>query len=452
MARPVASFRYEWLVERWLAIGAWPTAKKSALAMGVAIAFHIVVLSAGLLAAVRWSPGLLDATILAQLAVVVVLCVTALFAVSLAVVRRGREGRWTAYLLVLIYVPCQIRLLSMFGTVSGPWLGVPLLLILLAPVYFDRTVGRVAAVYFLAMLLAVSMLELSGRIQFAPAMVRRSLDAQLSPGWYVAVYVVALAVFVYVYMLVEFMVAIRQTQQRQLEAAHRELGTAKAMLERGTELIRRYVPAQLAEQLLSANDDAGSIHERRTLTIFFSDVEGFTKIVDQIEAEDASRILNEYLSEMVAIAEQFGGTIDKFVGDAIMVLFGAPGPPHVPEHAVRAVEMALAMQARTESLAAKWFSEGLETPFRVRVGINTGPASVGNFGSAGRMDYTAIGNQVNLAARIQTHCRAGSVLISHSTWGLVKDHVECTEAGDISVKGIHYPVKVYEVRPKTIPR
>ena len=131
-----------------------------------------------------------------------------------------------------------------------------------------------------------------------------------------------------------------------------------------------------------------------------------------------------------------------------MVLFGAPGSAHVPEHAVRAVEMALAMQVRTADLARKWFDEGLEAPFRVRVGINTGPASVGSFGSAGRMDYTAIGNQVNLAARIQTQCPPGSVLISHSTWGLVKDHTDCTAMGEIAVKGIHYPVKVYEVRPK----
>ena len=448
MARPAAGSRYEWLVGRWLDVVTWSPAKKTALALGIALVFHVVVLSLALLAAVTWSPGLVDPVQLVRLAVIVVVCNVILLAVSFATARRGRDGRWTVYLLIFTYVPLQARFVSLFGTASTPWLGIPLLLILFIPVFFDPRAGRVAFAYFIAILLTMSVLELAGRIPFAPAMQLRSLDAQLTPGWYAAVYIVVFAVFAYVYVLVEFLVVAREVQQRRLEAAYHELTQAKALLERGTKLIRRYVPTQLAEQLLSATAESDGGHHRRTLTIFFSDIEGFTKIVDQIEPENASRMLNEYLSEMAAIAERFGGTIDKFVGDAVMILFGAPGPPHVPEHAVSAVKMALAMQARAAELASKWFNEGVETPFRVRMGINTGPASVGSFGSTGRMDYTAIGNQVNLAARIQTHCTPGSVLISHSTWGLVKDQVDCTEIGDVRVKGLHYPVKVYEVRPK----
>jgi class 3 adenylate cyclase len=107
--------------------------------------------------------------------------------------------------------------------------------------------------------------------------------------------------------------------------------------------------------------------------------------------------------------------------------------------------MALEMQQSMEVLQAKWQRQGFEYPFRIRVGINTGHASIGNFGSSERMDYTAIGRQVNLAARLQTHCEPGRVLISHSTWVLVQDDVACTPKGEIQVKGFHQPIRVYEV-------
>ncbi len=103
------------------------------------------------------------------------------------------------------------------------------------------------------------------------------------------------------------------------------------------------------------------------------------------------------------------------------------------------------MQQRMEELGGKWFQEGIQTPFRIRIGINTGVASVGDFGSEGRTTYSAIGKQTNLAARIQDHCQPGKVLISHTTWALVKDEIPCEERGEIEVKGLHYPVRVYEV-------
>ena len=115
------------------------------------------------------------------------------------------------------------------------------------------------------------------------------------------------------------------------------------------------------------------------------------------------------------------------------------------DHAVRAVQMAVEMQNRMQTLRQKWLRDGFEQPFEIRIGINTGQASIGNFGSKGRMDYTAIGRQVNLAARLQAYCRPGKILISHSTWVLVQEHVSCTPQGEIQVKGFQNPVKVYEV-------
>jgi len=170
-------------------------------------------------------------------------------------------------------------------------------------------------------------------------------------------------------------------------------------------------------------------------------------MADRMEPEDTSRFLNEYLSEMTAIARRYDATVDKFIGDALMVFFGAPVATEDRDHALRAVRMATAMQERVAELSAKWIGEGLliEGPFETRIGINSGVASVGNFGSKDRLDYTAIGRQVNLAARLQVNCEPGKVLLSHSTWALIKDEIACVPKGEIQVKGIQNPVKVYEV-------
>jgi len=228
-------------------------------------------------------------------------------------------------------------------------------------------------------------------------------------------------------------------------AREADLAKATDQLARANELISRYVAVQVAQQIRAGNYGAVDRHDRRKLTLFFSDIKGFTEIADTIEPEDLSRILNEYLSEMTGIAERYEATVDKFVGDAMMVFFGAPLATHDRDHALRAVRMAMEMQGRLDELRMKWVAEGIEEPFQIRIGINTGVASVGNFGSKGRVDYTAIGRQVNLAARLQVNCDPGKILISHSTWSLVHTEIECVAKGEIQVKGFHQPVKVYEV-------
>jgi len=216
-------------------------------------------------------------------------------------------------------------------------------------------------------------------------------------------------------------------------------------LARATDLISRYVAVQVAEQILAGNYHEVDRHDRRKLTLVFADVKDFTAISDHLEPEDLSRILNGYLGEMVAIAERHGGTIDKFVGDAILIFFGAPTATHDRDHALRAVRMAIEMQRRIAELRREWQGLGLADDFEVRIGINTGIATVGNFGAKGRMDYTAIGRQVNLAARLQVQCEPGSILISHATWMLVRDAIPCCARGEVQVKGIQQAVVVYEV-------
>ena len=135
--------------------------------------------------------------------------------------------------------------------------------------------------------------------------------------------------------------------------------------------------------------------------------------------------------------------MDKFVGDAVVCFFGAPVATDDRDHALRAVRMALEMNKRVVNLDEYWRKLGARRPLRIRIGVNTGIAMIGSFGSNRRMDYTAIGRQVNLAARLEVNCEPGKVLISQSTYELVRDDIPCIEKGEIKVKGIHHPVKIY---------
>jgi len=145
---------------------------------------------------------------------------------------------------------------------------------------------------------------------------------------------------------------------------------------------------------------------------------------------------------MSAIALEHGATIDKFIGDAIMLFFGDPETRGPKEDALACVKMAIAMQQRMRDLQAEWRQEHV---FQLRIGINTGFCTVGNFGSDDRVDYTIIGNEVNLAARLQSHADLGGILLAHETHALVKDEVLTEETGTITVKGFSRPVRTHRV-------
>ncbi len=230
-----------------------------------------------------------------------------------------------------------------------------------------------------------------------------------------------------------------------LRVRERLLTRTSEELARATDLISRYVAAQVAEQIRAGNWKLIDNTARRRVTIFFSDIQDFTPMAEEMEPEDLASLLNEYLSTMSEIAERYGGTIDKFVGDAIMIFFGAPLATDDQDHARRAVRMAVEMQEAAHELGRRWVARGLDQRMWVRMGINTGLASVGNFGSKGRVDYTAIGRQVNLAARLQASCKPGRILLSHATWLLVRDEFHCIPCGEIVLKGIRNPVPTYEV-------
>jgi adenylate cyclase len=179
--------------------------------------------------------------------------------------------------------------------------------------------------------------------------------------------------------------------------------------------------------------------------VFFSDLAGFTETTDQMESEDLTQLLNQYLTEMSRVALEYGATIDKYVGDAIMIFFGDPETRGVREDALACVKMGIAMQNRMRELGALWRASGIERPLACRIGIHTGYCTVGNFGSEDRMDYTIIGGAVNLASRLEQQAPPGGILISYETFAHVQDEVQCEEMGHLRVRGIGHPVATYRV-------
>jgi len=238
--------------------------------------------------------------------------------------------------------------------------------------------------------------------------------------------------------------ALIEAKQR-LEVANESVTEKNRILEALSSKLSKYLSPQVYESIFSGAQTVEISAKRKKLTIFFSDIAGFTEITDQMEAEELTDVLNQYLTEMSKIALAYGATIDKYIGDAMLMFFGDPETKGMQEDAKACVMMALAMQRRMRELEQEWRARGLERPFRMRVGISTGFATVGNFGSKDRMDYTIYGNQVNLAARLQSAAEPGGVLLSYETNALVQEIVLTEEYPPMTVKGFVRPINVYKV-------
>ncbi len=206
----------------------------------------------------------------------------------------------------------------------------------------------------------------------------------------------------------------------------------------------RYISRSVMEEILKDPSKLKLGGEERELTLLFADIRGFTPYTEKHAPEEVVAILNEYLEEMSRIVLAHDGTLDKYVGDEIVVIFGAPCPQE--DHAVRAVAASLEMVEGVRRLREKWQREGKE-PLDIGIGINTGKVIVGNIGSSERMNYTAIGDAVNLAARIQGLTREfdNHVMISEYTFAKVKGRFEVKPLEQIRVKGKEAPVMMYEV-------
>ncbi len=217
-------------------------------------------------------------------------------------------------------------------------------------------------------------------------------------------------------------------------------------LERLAMRLAKYLSPQIYESIFSGKQDEATATARKNLTVFFSDIEQFTDLSDTLEPERLASVINSYLSEMSSIAIECGGTIDKFIGDAILVFFGDPETLGEDEDALHCVEMALRMNQRVSELQSHWKKLGVPRGLKVRMGITTGYCTVGNFGSEQRLDYTVLGSPVNLAARLQGLAPPDAVLVSETTYNLIKDQIECEYFDELTPKGFVRPVQIYRVK------
>ena len=213
--------------------------------------------------------------------------------------------------------------------------------------------------------------------------------------------------------------------------------------------LSQFFSPDVVREVVRHKDEGSLTTSRRTVTVLFSDIRGFTSISEKLEPEQVAEMLREYLSEMTEIVFKHGGTVDKYIGDCIMALYNVPFED--PEHAIKAVRTGLEFQEKTIAVSQRWEAK-LGIAIRNGVGITTGQAVVGTLGSRQRLEYTAIGDTINLGSRLESITKdyKTNIIISEFTYEHVKDHFITKELGDVTVKGKSRPVKIYAVLPSNI--
>ena len=220
--------------------------------------------------------------------------------------------------------------------------------------------------------------------------------------------------------------------------SHEEL--ARRVVER--QAFERFLPPSVVEIIIANPSEIHLGGENQVVTILFSDIRGFTRMSEHMEPHAVVELLNEYFSEMTDLISESGGTLDKYLGDGIMAVYGAPFPK--PDDALRATKTAIEMQRALAALNRDWQARGQQA-LRMGVGVNTGPVTAGNIGSAKRMDYTVIGDAVNLASRLCSNAAGGQILVSESTYSLLDLSITSQRLEPILVKGKETPVELHEI-------
>jgi PAS domain S-box-containing protein len=233
---------------------------------------------------------------------------------------------------------------------------------------------------------------------------------------------------------------------KSLEKLNDEVKSKNEQLQALSNKLAKYLSRQVYTNIFEGKKDVKIESYRKKLTIFFSDIQGFTELTDRVESEVLTSALNKYLNEMSKIAVEHGGTIDKYIGDAIMIFFGDPESLGEKEDAIACLKMAISMKKKLRKMRREWDVLGISTPLRVRMGINTGFCTVGNFGSEERLDYTIVGGAVNLASRLESAAGVDEILISEDTFSLIKEVILCEPNEEITVKGMAYPIQTYTVK------
>lgn len=227
-----------------------------------------------------------------------------------------------------------------------------------------------------------------------------------------------------------------------LEEAFNQMARSLREKEMIKRAFTRYVAREVVDEILKDPERLALTGERREVTVVFCDVRGFTPLSERLSPEEVVSLLNEFYNLMIDTTFKHDGTLDKFLGDAVMAIFGAP-IPH-PDHALRAIRTAIAMQEGIVTLNEKRLTESKE-PITVGVGVSAGEVVAGTVGTEDRMEYTVIGDSVNLAARLESNAKPGQILISGRTHDKVRGHVEVRALGPLRVKGKEQQVEVYEV-------
>ncbi|TMQ27323.1 MAG: HAMP domain-containing protein [Candidatus Rokuibacteriota bacterium] len=204
----------------------------------------------------------------------------------------------------------------------------------------------------------------------------------------------------------------------------------------------RYVAREVVTEILKDPDKIVLTGERRDVTVLFCDVRGFTSISERLPPEEVVAMLNAFYTLMIDTTFKYDGTLDKFLGDGVMAVFGAP--IYHGDHSLRAVRTALAMQAGMRELSARRVAEG-KAPLTIGIGINAGDAVAGSVGTEARMEYTVVGDSVNLAARLESAAKPGQILIAGATYARVRDAVQARALGPMKVKGKEEEIDVYAV-------
>jgi adenylate cyclase len=230
-------------------------------------------------------------------------------------------------------------------------------------------------------------------------------------------------------------------KQEELRRLNAQLQKAKDLLKQS---FQRYVSAQIVEEILQSSEPVNLQGQRKTVSILLSDIRGFTTLSEQLEPEDLVRFLNSYFSAMIDIIFEHEGMLDKFMGDAVLALFGALVTHK--DDSLRAVKAAITMQEKLRELNDIWRTDGRPI-IKIGIGISTGEVVVGNIGSERRMEYTVIGQDVNYAQRIEalTKDLPADILISESTYEKIRGLVVAEKFGPLTIKGKRDPITVYGV-------
>ena len=227
--------------------------------------------------------------------------------------------------------------------------------------------------------------------------------------------------------------------------AYDSLKEKNTKLEKISNRLAKYLSPQIYKNIFEAESEQTNDYKRKKLTVFFSDIKGFTDLSDSLDPDLLAELINDYLSAMTDIALKYGGTIDKFIGDAILVFFGDPESDGLKKDASKCLSMAIAMQNKVAELDKNWREDrGIVEGLKVRMGISTGYCTVGNFGSVQRVDYTVLGSTVNLASRLESICQPKKILIAPETKTLLEKEFKFDALEAVELKGFNKPVVPFQ--------